>query len=75
MIDVEGVSVPRALVLELAHGLEHEGYFDTANHLLRCLSEHRPITLEAPDRGIVLEALRDPPEGLEELRGALLGRL
>ena len=72
MIDVEGVTVPRVLVLELARRLEQDGYFNTANLLLRCLSEGEPVALPAADKRIVLQALDDPPEGLEELRGALL---
>ena len=75
VIDVEGVTVPRVLVLELAHRLERDGYFNSANLLLRCLSEGEPVALPTADKRIVLQALDDHQEGLEELRGALLRSL
>ena len=61
--------------MELAHDLERDGYFSTANLLLRCLSEHKPVALPAADKRIVLQALENRPERLEELRDASLKSL
>ena len=75
MIDVEGVTVPRVLVLELAETLQRDGYFDTANHLLGCLAEDTRIELGPTDTRVILQLLTNRPEDLEELREALLKRL
>ena len=73
MIEVDGVTVPRALVTELAHRLVYRGELKTANHLLSGLASNTPITLGDGDREIVRVALEEPLAGLEPLRAALVG--
>ena len=74
MIEVDGVTVPRALVTELAHRLVYRGELKTANHLLSGLASNTPITLGEGEREIVRGALEEPLAGLEPLRDALLGK-
>jgi hypothetical protein len=74
VIEVDGVTVPRALVTELAHRLVYRGELKTANHLLSGLASNTPITLGEGEREIVRVALEEPPAGLEPLRDALLGK-
>jgi hypothetical protein len=73
VIDVDGVTVPRALVTELAHRLVYRGELKTANHLLSGLASDTPITLGEDEREVVRVALEEPLAGLEPLREALLG--
>ena len=73
MIEVDGVTVPRALVTELAHRLVYRGELKTANHLLSGLASNTPITL-GDDREIVRVALEEPLAGLEPLREVLTGK-
>ena len=74
MIEVDGVTVPRALVTELAHRLVYRGELKTANQLLSGLASNTPITLGDGDREIVRVALEEPLAGLEALREVLTGK-
>ena len=74
MIEVDGVTVPRALVTELAHRLVYRGELKTANHLLSGLASNTPITPGDGDREIVRSALEETLAGLEPLREVLTGK-
>ena len=75
MIEVDGVSVPRALVTELAHQLVHRDELETASNLLAGLASGKPaITVSDNDRNVIRYALDKPPAGLETLRDALSGK-
>ena len=72
-MEIAGISVNRLAVLGLAERLVHAGHMDTAALLLiahACGDER--VGLSIKDREAVLAVLRDPPEGLRELRGALM---
>ena len=66
-----GVPVRDKLVLELARMVDDE-------HLARRLEDAyggmvKVPALTIPERETIIRALDDPPAGLEELRGVLLG--
>jgi hypothetical protein len=66
-----GVPVRDDLVLELARLTSDE---ELAEKLERaCSNEAKVLALDFQDRDSILAALEDPPPGLEELRGVLLG--
>ena len=75
MIDVEGLAVRRVLVVELAHGLGRDGYLKYRQPAPAVPVRGHALELPTADRRVVLQALDDPPKGLEELRGALLRSL
>jgi hypothetical protein len=75
VIEVDGVTVPRALITELAHQLVHRDEFQTASNLLTGLASGEPsIPLGENDRTVIRAALETSPAGLERLRDALVGK-
>ena len=75
MITVDGVSVPRALITELAHYLLYCNEGQTARTLLAGLASGDPsITLSDEDRHVVHGALASSGDGLRRLRDALIGK-
>ena len=74
MIEIEGVTVPRVLVTELAHTLVLSGELVTSQNLIVGLARgERHITLTDGDRDVIRAALLTPAPGLEGLRAALNG--
>lgn len=72
MIEVAGIQVSRASMIDLAHRLVLVGETSTASRILDGLAHHDRITLEISDgEAILAELLVDPPAGLEALRAAL----
>jgi hypothetical protein len=69
-----GIPVRDDDVLALVELLEHAGDLDTAATLrVAAEQERRMVALTVPDREAILSVLDDPPVGLAELRGVLLG--
>jgi hypothetical protein len=74
VIAVDGVRVPRVLVIELAHQLVHRNELATASNLLAGLASGEPgIGLGEIDRNVIRNALAASLAGLERLRDALDG--
>ena len=72
-MEIAGIAVDGLAVIELADRLLHAGHMDTAALLLiahACGDER--VGLNIDDREAVLAVLRDPPDGLYELRRALM---
>ena len=70
---VAGIRVREADVLRLAGLLHDAGSDDTAEAVVVALEAEQGIVgLSIEDREAILRTLDDPPEGLSELRGALL---
>jgi hypothetical protein len=76
VIEVDGVTVPRALVTELAHRLVFAGELETADALIAGLAGGRPsIALTDRERQVVRAELETTPiQGLETLRSSLAGQ-
>ena len=73
MIEVGGVTVPRALVTELAHRLVFAGELETADALIAGLAGGQPgIALTERERRVIRAELETTSiQGLETLRSAL----
>jgi len=72
-VEIAGIEIDGLAVLGLAERLVHAGHSDTAALLLTAQTsrdEHLGLTVE--HREAVLAVLRDPPDGLRELRAALM---
>ena len=67
-----GIPVRHDLVVELAEILTHAGFIHTAGSILRAHADQHEIGLTTDDREAIVRALEDPPDGLKELRAALL---
>ena len=73
MIELDGITVPRALVTELAHRLVFAGELETADALIAGLASGRSsIALTRRARQVVRAELETPIPGLETLRSALV---
>lgn len=72
VIEVAGIQVPRAGMIEVAHRLVLGGEIETASRVLQGLVNGKRIELDMSERGAVLRSLDDPPSGLEGLRAVLL---
>ena len=71
VIEVNGVQVPRAGMIEVAHLLVLQGQIETASLVLRGLVEGPRITLNGVNREAVLLVLNHTPTGHGQLRAAL----
>ena len=72
-MELAGIAVDRLAVLGLAERLTHAGYMDTAALLLIAdASGDERVGLSITDREAVLDVLQDAPDGLRELREALM---
>lgn len=71
VIEVNGVQVPRAGMIEVAHLLVLQGKIETASRVLRGLVEGSRITLTGVNREAVLAVLEDMPSGFGQLRAVL----
>jgi hypothetical protein len=70
---IAGIAIEGIAVLGLAERLVHAGHMDTAALLLTAqASGDERIGLHHQDREAVLSVLRDAPDGLSELRAALM---
>ena len=72
-IEIAGIGVDGLAVIDLSDRLLHAGHTDTAVLLLiaHAAGDER-VGLNINDREAVLDVLLDPPDGLCELRGALM---
>jgi hypothetical protein len=72
-MDIAGISVRNALVLELAIMLRRGDFSQTADLLEGCVAAGLPAAaLTRNDRDALLSVLRDPPDSLGDLRAALV---
>ena len=72
-MELAGIAVDRLAVLELAERLSYAGHTDTAALLLIAdASGDERVGFSIKDREAVLDVLREPPDALCELRGALM---
>jgi len=72
-MEIAGIAVNALAVRWLAERLVHGGHGRTAALLLTAqASGDEHVALSIKDREAVLGVLRDPPEGLCELRGVLM---
>jgi hypothetical protein len=68
-----GVPVADAHVLALVRLVRNAGFEETATRLENAWSlEVKVLALTMPERGVILRALDDPPDGLAELHGVLV---
>jgi hypothetical protein len=72
-MELAGIDVPRAAVLELAQRLSQAGYKDTAAVLLIAhAGGDERVGLSINDREAIIEVLDDPPEALAKLHCVLV---
>jgi uncharacterized protein (DUF1778 family) len=72
-VRLAAISVREENVADLARLLLDAGFDDTADVLLVALdAEQDLVALSAADREAILQVLDDPPDGLAELRVAVL---
>ena len=72
-MQLAGVSVPDRDVLELSGLLGDAGFDELAEMLLMALANERPVvSLTIGEREMIIRALDDPPESLDELSAVLL---
>ena len=70
---IAGIAIEGIAVLGFAERLVHARHMDTAALLLNAqASGGERVRLSVKDREAVLAVLRDPPDDLSELRGALM---
>ena len=71
-MDLAGIRLNDALVLELALMLRRSGHGTTADRLEAAVASYLPTVRLTPDEQVaILEVLDDPPPELEQLRDAL----
>ena len=74
VIWVAGVNVKRDVIPKLADRLVSAGHYELASELVAAADaeDQKEVALSIDERDAVLAALKNPPEGLEELRDMLL---